>query len=1085
MKSLLLILLIAVPSLLINGQTRGLKTIQKKPAETEQPDNNFKEVNGQNTLKSASSQPYTTAKALSFPGFTGTDKSRVIRKGNSPVYIERSTTPLKSAASLTHEERFYAFLEESKGITNVTNPRESFKISGVHTDTLGITHIRAYQQYKGIDLYGSESTLHVDAQKERFTGSFCIVQQDISDVPNIDIAQALQKTLQDLQQITVYRALSDKEKKILRYESPTYSLVLYDKGEHTYALTWAITVRPNFVEEWKYFIDAASGDIIHKFNNTNMDGPATGTGFDLNDVSRTFDVFYKNDTYYLYNINESMFDPATDEGVIVTLDAKNTSTINLDYSFVTSDDNTWSQKAAISAHCNATQTYHYFNNTFGRNSINGQGGNIISLINVAEIDGNSMENAFWNGQAAFYGNGGIYFKPLAGALDVTAHELGHGVVSSTANLEYYGQSGSINETYADIFATMVDRDNWLIGEDITKAAYSPSGALRNMADPHNTGDSTNIYWQPSHISEMYLGNDDNRGVHVNSGIGNHAYYLFAASVGKDKAEKVFYRALTEYLTMSSEFIDFRIAVIQSASDLYGNSSQEAYKAGIAFDAVGIYDEEPVDDTQEFDVNPGNEFLLSYDTSTSDPVSLYESTAEGTDYSPITRTAMKGKVSVTDDGSKAVFVSVDHRIRMINTDPSNPNEQIISGYAFYDNVAISKDGKRLAATKSYADASIYVIDLVSGEGRRYVLFNPTTSQFNTGAGGVLYADAIEFDNTGEYLIYDACNALNSNSQADIYYWDIGFIKVWDNNKQDFGSGSISKLFGSLPENVSVANPVFSRNSPNIIAFESFYTDGSDENYGIYGANLETGDIKLIFKNDRLGYPSFSKNDNKIAFSGVSYNYSGVNGKEMQVVKAIKLGADKITPRGEPAVLVPEAKWPVYFANGSRTLSRPPVANFIADYKKGGAPLTVRFIDLSSNNPISWQWTFEGGSPASSTEQNPVVTFETFGTYKITLEAQNNIGSDTISKEGYIIVSDPTGIDEPENNAILLFPNPVIDILTIGCDRDFSFRIYDLQAQLLLEGENKPQLDLSKIKPGAYIIEVETKAGLYRYKLLKQD
>ena len=87
-------------------------------------------------------------------------------------------------------------------------------------------------------------------------------------------------------------------------------------------------------------------------------------------------------------------------------------------------------------------TYEYFKSKFGRNSINGPGGNIISLVNVADEDGASMENAFWNGQAVFYGNGGTRFKSLAAALDVAAHELGHGVISNTANLEYIGQSGS-------------------------------------------------------------------------------------------------------------------------------------------------------------------------------------------------------------------------------------------------------------------------------------------------------------------------------------------------------------------------------------------------------------------------------------------------------------------------------------------------------------------------------------------------------------------------------------------------------------------------------------------------------------------
>ena len=114
-----------------------------------------------------------------------------------------------------------------------------------------------------------------------------------------------------------------------------------------------------------------------------------------------------------------------------------------------------------------------------------------------------MENAFWNGKAVFYGNGGSAFESLAGGLDVSAHELGHGVISNTANLEYIGQSGAINETYADIFGSMVDREDWYIGEDITKTSFSPSGRLRDMSNPHNLGSSLNdAYWQPAHVSEM-------------------------------------------------------------------------------------------------------------------------------------------------------------------------------------------------------------------------------------------------------------------------------------------------------------------------------------------------------------------------------------------------------------------------------------------------------------------------------------------------------------------------------------------------------------------------------------------------------
>ena len=366
-----------------------------------------------------------------------------------------------------------------------------------------------------------------------------------------------------------------------------------------------------------------------------------------------------------------MYNSTTEEGVILTLDANNTSATNLDFSYVTSLNNTWNQKAAISAHYNATKTFEYFKNTFSRNSINGQGGNIVSLVNVADDDGSSMENAFWNGKAVFYGNGGSYFKPLAGGLDVAAHELGHGVVTSTANLEYYGQSGAINETYADIFGSMVDREDWLIGEDITKTTYSPSGAMRNMADPHNQGSAGDPYWQPKHLSEMYLGNNDNGGVHLNSGIGNYVYYLYASSITKDKAELVFYRALSNYLTKMSQFIDFRIAVIQSAIDLYGSNSPESIKAAEAFNGAGIYEEQQVDVTQDYDVNPGQEFLLSYDTDNTDPGTLFISSVTGTDFNQLSATVMKGKVSVTDDGNTAVFVSGDSKIRYISLNPLKP------------------------------------------------------------------------------------------------------------------------------------------------------------------------------------------------------------------------------------------------------------------------------------------------------------------------------------------------------------------------------------------------------------------------------
>ena len=215
-------------------------------------------------------------------------------------------------------------------------------------------------------------------------------------------------------------------------------------------------------------------------------------------------------------------------------------------------------------------------------------GNIISLINVADEDGDRMDNAFWNGQAIFYGRGKQAFSsPLARGLDVAAHELGHGVIQTTANLNYQGESGALNESFADVFGVLVENEDWLIGEDIVNKNFFKS-ALRDMADPHNGGSSLNDNgWQPAHYEERYTGREDNGGVHINSGIANKAFYLFATheDVGVELAEQVYYSVLTNYLTRSSQFVDMRVAVIAAAKAMFNDQVSQA--AALAFDQVGI------------------------------------------------------------------------------------------------------------------------------------------------------------------------------------------------------------------------------------------------------------------------------------------------------------------------------------------------------------------------------------------------------------------------------------------------------------------------------------------------------------------
>jgi len=573
---------------------------------------------------------------------------------------------------------------------------------------------------------------------------------------------------------------------------------------------------------------------------------------------------------------------------------------------------------------------------------------------------------------------------------------------------------------------------------------------------------------------MYLGTQDNAGVHINNGIGIHAYYLFATATSKDTAEQVFYKALTDYLTTKSQFIDFRIAVIQSVKDMYGESSPAVKDAKNAFTAVGIYDEEQVDPEQDYPENTGQDYLIFYNTYLPDSYgTIYRSTTDGQTFARLSSTVMKRSASVSDDGSYALFVSDDDKIKALYTDPDDPEESYLSDEAFWDNVAISKDGNRLAAISTEIDAKIYVFDYNSLTWGEFELYNPTTSE-GTIAGGVLYADAIEIDHTGEYLIYDSYNELYSSSGDDISYWDIGFIKVWDNDRNNFGDGTIQKLYGSLPENVSIGNPTFSKNSPYIIAFD--YVDFSTNEYAICGVNLITGDLGIIASNNTIGFPSYSGYDDRIAFTALDdYGY--------EVVSVVDLNTDKITGSYDAYLLISDAMWAEYYTEGSRNLNLAPVANFTVDIKSGDAPLSVQFLDLSVNKPTAWSWSFQGGDPSSSNLQNPTVTFNSPGIYQVSLTCSNNNGNDLMTKTGYISVY-VTGIDRQVSELINFYPNPTNGILYIQSDRDFRVKIISLTGNVIIDLKNQKEINLTDYQPGLYILKLEIDGKVITEKIIKQ-
>ncbi|MEU2024946.1 M4 family metallopeptidase [Streptomyces sp. NPDC016469] len=277
---------------------------------------------------------------------------------------------------------------------------------------------------------------------------------------------------------------------------------------------------------------------------------------------------------------------------------------------VTDDDDTWGdgtgndrQTAAVDAHYGAAQTWDFYKSAFGRNGIAGDGKAAYSRVHY----GDAYVNAFWDDSCfcMTYGDGADNKSALT-ALDVAGHEMSHGLTSSTANLNYSGESGGLNEATSDILGTSVeffagnatDVGDYLIGEQID--INGDGSPLRYMDQPSKDGGSAD-YWDSG------VGDLD---VHYSSGVANHFFYLLSegsgaktingvdydsptadgstvTGIGRDKAVQIWYKALSEYMTSTTDYADARTATAKAATDLYGADSAELKAVDAAWSGVNV------------------------------------------------------------------------------------------------------------------------------------------------------------------------------------------------------------------------------------------------------------------------------------------------------------------------------------------------------------------------------------------------------------------------------------------------------------------------------------------------------------------
>ncbi|MFS1511268.1 M4 family metallopeptidase [Chengkuizengella sp. SCS-71B] len=519
---------------------------------------------------------------------------------------EKSSTPEFVSGKLTEKSNkkakdvLFGYLNGKKDVFKFAESAESnFIIIDEFVDDLGFTHLRLKQEFRGTPVYGRTFTAHID-------------QSGVLTAFSGTVAPDLDKKLKQDKKVKKKDAFSIAEDDLISSfsETPSYIIdptteeVIYVKDDSSH---YAFHVNFKFlypeIGDWSYFVDAATGDILDKFNQSfKIDSEGTGTGV-LGDV-KTLNTDKQGSTYYLQ-------DNTRGQGIF-TYDGENVSQRILDRplrqimrylpgTLWSDSDNVFNSsydRAAVDAHYYAGLVYDYYLEKFNRDSFDNQGAPIRSTVHF----GQGYNNAGWLGEPLnqmMYGDGdGVNWLPFSGSYDVIAHEITHAVTDRTANLLYQNQSGAINEAMSDIFGVLAENwaglgPDWLMGEDIYTPNI-PGDALRSLADPTLFGD-------PDHMNDfVQLPNTregDWGGVHINSGIINKTAYLLSEGgnhggvsvngVGQDKMGDIFYRSLTQHLTESSTFSQLRSAAEQSAVELFGSNSSEVTSVQQAFDAVGI------------------------------------------------------------------------------------------------------------------------------------------------------------------------------------------------------------------------------------------------------------------------------------------------------------------------------------------------------------------------------------------------------------------------------------------------------------------------------------------------------------------
>lgn len=1020
-----------------------------------------------------------------------------------------------SAGQAVKADAFFTTYKSQLGLTDF----DEMQLIRTETDALGMLHQKFQQYYKGVAVEGNVVILHSrNGMLKSLNGSLA-KGLNINMNSKVSPAQAINAAIKSVN-AQKYMWENPQNESFIKKQKGNPQASYYPKAipvivtkdysgkAGNYILAYKVDVyaeKPLVKQD--IYVNAQNGAIYFKINKIQTsDVPATAvTKYSGNQQITTDSV-----SPGVYRLQET----GRGNGIF-TYNLQTTLNYAGAIDFTDTDNywnnvNTLKDEVATDAHFGAEKTYDYYFQKFNRNSYDNLGTSLVSYVHYDQ----NFNNAFWDGSSMTYGDGdGTTLGPLT-SLDVCGHEITHAVTENTANLIYQDESGALNEAFSDMFGAAIEfyaapaMADWFIGEDFD---LSGGHGFRNMSNPGE-------FQQPDTYKGQYwyTGVLDNGGVHTNSGVANYWFFLLSeggsgindlgnhfsvAGQGLEVAEKIAYRALTVYLTPTSEYIDTRLATIQAAEDLYGPCSLEMIATANAWFAVGVG--QPITDND---------------------------------------VAMNQVLSpVTDCGLTTVPVSV----RVIYNGCSNPVMAGEKVYFYYkvDAGAIVKDSLILATNLNGGDSLNFSFSVPADVHQignhtinTWLQYAVDTMTFNDTIIGYTFINKLyQNSDVGIAKIVSpitGCHMGTENVSVNVEFYGCEFMTAGHKIPLSYTVNS-----GTPVNDTLVLTNDFYPNQPLTFTFSTPY---DFSNTGVYTISASTHlAIDSLNTNDAFnGYSvknPFAVRDTIVKFdeANTSLNYFVTEAPYAHTYLQAGIGNNstkgfKMTGGNAMSYLDM-----LQFPDGTNTwqindfLSAKIIfcvdatgwstANMRFDLKQTcGQQAYEMFMGPGDYSTASNLRVLVNDVTQISPTYNPATaSSDPFVTHYLNLDAYAGskftvtFESRNISKDTVIFVMDNAYLDNVKfmqhsdagisqtdlSSLIQVYPNPVSDNLNINYfapeKQQTIISLFDVQGKEILKqsdetlaGENHFSLNLSSLSSGIYFLSLETETGIFKTKIVKQ-